>query len=52
MRAAGAPMSTKPYLAYLRGKYGELYRLPGIDKLDPLTTDGAIDRLQPPMARN
>jgi carboxypeptidase Taq len=45
MRATGAPMSIKPYLAYLRGKYGELYRLPGIDKLDPLTTDGTIDRL-------
>ena len=27
MRAAGGPMSTKPYLAYLRAKYGELYRL-------------------------
>jgi carboxypeptidase Taq len=28
LRAAGAPMSTKPYLAYLRSKYGELYRMP------------------------
>jgi carboxypeptidase Taq len=27
MRATGGPMSTTPYLAYLRGKYGELYRL-------------------------
>jgi carboxypeptidase Taq len=27
MRATGGPMSTSPYLAYLRGKYGELYRL-------------------------
>jgi carboxypeptidase Taq len=27
-RAAGAPMSIAPYLAYLRGKYGEIYRLP------------------------
>jgi carboxypeptidase Taq len=27
-RATGAPMSIGPYLAYLRGKYGELYRLP------------------------
>jgi carboxypeptidase Taq len=27
-RATGAPMSIAPYLAYLRGKYGELYRLP------------------------
>ncbi len=27
-RAAGAPMSIAPYVAYLRGKYGELYRLP------------------------
>jgi carboxypeptidase Taq len=28
VRATGAPMSLGPYLAYLRGKYGELYRLP------------------------
>ena len=27
-RATGQPMTMKPYLAYLRGKYGELYRLP------------------------
>ena len=27
MRATGGPMSTTPYLAYLRAKYGELYRL-------------------------
>ena len=27
-RATGQPMSTGPYLAYLRGKYGELYALP------------------------
>jgi carboxypeptidase Taq len=27
-RATGEPMSMRPYLAYLRGKYGELYRLP------------------------
>jgi carboxypeptidase Taq len=27
-RATGAPMSLRPYLAYLRGKYGEFYRLP------------------------
>ncbi len=27
-RATGAPMTIAPYLAYLRGKYGELYRLP------------------------
>jgi carboxypeptidase Taq len=26
-RATGGPMSIAPYLAYLRGKYGELYRL-------------------------
>ncbi len=26
-RATGAPMSIAPYIAYLRGKYGELYRL-------------------------
>jgi carboxypeptidase Taq len=27
MRATGGPMSSTPYLAYLRAKYGELYRL-------------------------
>jgi carboxypeptidase Taq len=27
-RASGGPLTTAPYLAYLRGKYGELYRLP------------------------
>ncbi|MGH6849958.1 MAG: carboxypeptidase M32 [Methylocella sp.] len=27
MRATGGPMSTAPYLAYLRAKYGELYGL-------------------------
>ncbi|MPZ37283.1 MAG: carboxypeptidase M32 [Rhizobiales bacterium] len=27
-RATGEPMSMRPYLAYLRNKYGELYRLP------------------------
>jgi carboxypeptidase Taq len=27
-RATGAPMSIAPYLAYLRGKYSEFYRLP------------------------
>ena len=27
-RATGSPLTTAPYLAYLRGKYGELYRLP------------------------
>jgi carboxypeptidase Taq len=27
-RATGGPLSTGPYLAYLRAKYGELYRLP------------------------
>jgi carboxypeptidase Taq len=26
-RATGEPMTMRPYLAYLRGKYGELYRL-------------------------
>jgi carboxypeptidase Taq len=31
-RATGAGMSMRPYLAYLRAKYGELYRLPAIDK--------------------
>jgi len=27
-RTTGGPLSMRPYLAYLRGKYGELYRLP------------------------
>jgi carboxypeptidase Taq len=27
-RATGSPMRMEPYLAYLRGKFGELYRLP------------------------
>jgi carboxypeptidase Taq len=27
-RATGRPMSIEPYLSYLRGKYGEFYRLP------------------------
>jgi len=27
-RATGGPMSIAPYVAYLRGKYGELYALP------------------------
>jgi len=28
VRATGEPMTIAPYLAYLRGKYGEIYRLP------------------------
>lgn len=32
MRATGEPMSTGPYLGYLRAKYGELYRLPSLDE--------------------
>ena len=31
-RATGAPMSIAPYIAYLRDKYGELYRLPPASK--------------------
>jgi carboxypeptidase Taq len=31
-RATGSPMTTAPYLAYLRGKYGELYRLPDAER--------------------
>ena len=27
----GGPMSTKPYIAYLRAKYGELYQLPSVE---------------------
>jgi len=27
-RATGSPMRMEPYVAYLRGKYGGLYRLP------------------------
>jgi carboxypeptidase Taq len=33
-RAAGAPMSIEPYIGYLHAKYGELYRLPAIGKID------------------
>jgi carboxypeptidase Taq len=29
-RATGAPMSIAPYIAYLRAKFGEIYRLPSI----------------------
>jgi carboxypeptidase Taq len=35
LRATCGPMSTKPYLAYLRGKYGELYRLPTAGEREP-----------------
>jgi carboxypeptidase Taq len=28
VRATGEPLTMRPYLAYLRGKYGELYELP------------------------
>jgi carboxypeptidase Taq len=31
-RAAGGPMSMQPYLAYLRAKYGEIYRLPAAEE--------------------
>lgn len=31
-RATGGPMSIAPYIDYLRGKYGELYRLPPAPK--------------------
>jgi carboxypeptidase Taq len=31
-RATGGPMSTRPYLAYLRTKYGELYPLTSVEK--------------------
>ena len=34
MQATGGPMSTEPYLAYLRTKYGELYHLPPIGEGD------------------
>jgi carboxypeptidase Taq len=33
-RATGDPMSTAPYLAYLRAKYGELYRLPPAERAE------------------
>jgi carboxypeptidase Taq len=32
-RATGRPMSTEPYLRYLREKYGKLYRLLATDRL-------------------
>jgi carboxypeptidase Taq len=37
-RATGGPMSVRPYLAYLRQKYGELYRLPSPDERYSATT--------------
>ena len=40
MQATGGPMSTEPYLAYLRAKYGELYRLPPIGEGDPPQSPG------------
>jgi Zn-dependent M32 family carboxypeptidase len=30
-RTTGGPMSIKPFLAYLRAKYGELYQLPYVE---------------------
>ena len=30
-RTTGGPMSTKPYIAYLRAKYDELYQLPSVE---------------------
>lgn len=38
-RVAGAPMSIEPYIGYLHAKYGELYRLPAIGKIDPLDVE-------------
>jgi carboxypeptidase Taq len=54
MSAAGGPMSTKPYLAYLREKYGELYRLPSsaFGSVDLRATDSPEHSLAPPSARN
>jgi len=42
--ATGAPMSIAPYIAYLRKKYGEIYRLPdaGLEAQPPI---GAPARL-------
>ncbi len=40
MQATGGPMSTEPYLAYLRAKYGELYRLPPIGEGNPPQSPG------------
>jgi carboxypeptidase Taq len=31
VRVTGGPMTTAPYLAYLRGKFGEIYRLPAAE---------------------
>ncbi|HEX5845067.1 MAG TPA: carboxypeptidase M32 [Rhodoplanes sp.] len=33
VRATGSPMTMAPYLAYLRGKYGELYQLPAAPEM-------------------
>jgi Zn-dependent M32 family carboxypeptidase len=32
-RTTGGPISTKPYLAYLRAKYGELCQLPSGERV-------------------
>jgi carboxypeptidase Taq len=39
-RATGKPMSTAPYLAYLREKYGELYRLPPSKRVEAVQGSG------------
>ena len=42
--ATGAPMSIAPYIAYLRKKYGEIYRLPGAspEEQPPVGTSARI----------
>ena len=43
-RATGSPMTMAPYLAYLRKKYGELYRLPQSYLSDPAFSERACRR--------
>lgn len=50
VRATGEPMSMKPYVAYLRRKYGELYRLPAAGKGEPREPDGVDSRVKPSLA--
>jgi carboxypeptidase Taq len=33
-RTTGGQMSVGPYLAYLRAKYGELYQLPSLERVE------------------
>jgi hypothetical protein len=46
-RATGGPMSMEPYFAYLCSKYGEIYRLPPLEKRcrELNAPGGGVDRI-------